>query len=236
MNFQFLVSQIPNIVQVCDNCFDEMEEKAGKRQDADGKFVECFLLEDLMIKIFSQIILTSFFGLTEKHYIQGEEACEFLNNVAVDLMNHQLKSITPFFGDWFYDMEFRKIDKSINRREKALKQWGMKVIKDKITKIEAELKEKNNKIEANDLVKAVLLYKKQHNLPDSDPLVSEAEIFTHFIGFFLGGTDTTSNYTNMMICYLAKYPEVEKKVREEVEQYMAKDDYSYENLKNFRYI
>lgn len=54
-------------------------------------------------------------------------------------MTHQLQSVTTFFGDWFYDMEFRKIDKSINRREKVLKEWGMKVLKQKIKTIEKEM-------------------------------------------------------------------------------------------------
>ena len=58
----------------------------------------------------------------------------------------------------------------------------------------------------DDLIKAVLAYKKKNNLSDDDPLVSEEEIFSHFIGFFLGGTDTTSNFTTMMTMYMAKYP------------------------------
>ena len=78
------------------------------------------------------------------------------------------------------------------------------------------MKEKDGNIKVDDLVKAVLVYKKKHNLPDDDPLVSEIEIFSHFMGFFLGGTDTTANYTNMMVTYMGKYPEVQKKVREEV--------------------
>lgn len=69
-------------------------------------------------------------------------------------------------------------------------------------------------MEVNDIIKAILVYKKDHNLLDNDPLVSIDEIYCHFVGFFLGGTDTTSNYTNAMILYLAKYPEIEKKVRE----------------------
>jgi cytochrome P450 len=36
------------------------------------------------------------------------------------------------------------------------------------------------------------------------------------MGFFLAGTDTTANYTNMMVTYMGKYPEVQQKVREEV--------------------
>ena len=40
----------------------------------------------------------------------------------------------------------------------------------------------------------------------------------------------------MMIYLVAQHPEVEKKVREEIKEHMVEDDYSFENLKNFRYI
>ena len=76
----------------------------------------------------------------------------------------------------------------------------------------------------------------KNKLSDDDPLVSEDEIFSHFMTFFIGGTDTTSNYTNMMIIYMAKYPEIQQKVREEVEQFMKEDNYTMENLRNFKYI
>ena len=40
----------------------------------------------------------------------------------------------------------------------------------------------------------------------------------------------------MMVLYMAKHPEIQLKVREEVEKYMSVDNYSFENLKNFKYI
>ena len=57
-----------------------------------------------------------------------------------------------------------------------------------------------------------------------------------FSTFFLGGTDTTSHYLEMMIYLIAQHPEVEAKVREEVTRLMKEDDYSFENLKKFEYI
>lgn len=40
----------------------------------------------------------------------------------------------------------------------------------------------------------------------------------------------------MMIYQTVKNPEIEEKVRKEIEKYMKEDDYSFENLKNFVYI
>lgn len=39
-----------------------------------------------------------------------------------------------------------------------------------------------------------------------------------------------------MIYLIAKNPEVERKVREEINTFMIKDDFSFENMKNFKYI
>lgn len=40
----------------------------------------------------------------------------------------------------------------------------------------------------------------------------------------------------MMIYFTLQHPEVEKKLREEINNYMKNDEYTYENLKNFKYI
>lgn len=39
-----------------------------------------------------------------------------------------------------------------------------------------------------------------------------------------------------MIYFTLQHPEVEKKLREEINTYMKNDEYTYENLKNFKYI
>ena len=57
-----------------------------------------------------------------------------------------------------------------------------------------------------------------------------------FNTFFLAGVDTTTYYTTMMIYLIVQHPEVERKVREEIDKVMKEDDYSYENLKQLTYI
>jgi hypothetical protein len=44
------------------------------------------------------------------------------------MIQYQLSSPTLILGDWFYNAEFRKIDKSINAREASLKKWGKKLV------------------------------------------------------------------------------------------------------------
>ena len=40
----------------------------------------------------------------------------------------------------------------------------------------------------------------------------------------------------MMIYYIAQNTSIEKKIRNEIKIYMQGEDYSYENLKNLKYI
>lgn len=56
------------------------------------------------------------------------------------ISNNQIGSPTSFVGNWFYNLEIRKIDKIINHRIKVLKQWGYKIIKQKLVQAEKELK------------------------------------------------------------------------------------------------
>lgn len=52
----------------------------------------------------------------------------------------------------------------------------------------------------------------------------------------MAGTDTTARFLQAMICEIVKRPHIQKRLREEIDTFMKEDDYSYENLKNFRYI
>jgi cytochrome P450 len=52
----------------------------------------------------------------------------------------------------------------------------------------------------------------------------------------VAGTDTTSYFLMTMIYLILKNPQVEHKLRQEIETHMSDDDYSYANLKNMVYI
>jgi cytochrome P450 len=53
----------------------------------------------------------------------------------------------------------------------------------------------------------------------------------------LAGTDTTTLFFTMIIYYIGKYPEIHRKVREEINAVIKSDeDITYENLKKLTYI
>ena len=51
---------------------------------------------------------------------------------------------------------------------------------------------------------------------NSDPVYDEESIFAEFNIFFTAGVDTTASYLAMIIYLLARHPEAESKVREEI--------------------
>lgn len=155
----------------------------------------------------------------------------------VKIISHnQNGSVTAFFGDWFYDMEFRKVDKVINHRIRLLRKWGFRIIAEKLKEAKEEYEKDPSSFVGDNIVKSIFLYKVQNNLSDDNTYVSVEYLFSQICGLFVAGTDTTSNFWNVMVAYLCKYPEIMKKARDEIDLYMKDDDYSYENLKKMEYL
>lgn len=50
-----------------------------------GPYVQCHLLHDLLMDIFSQVIISGFIGLNEKHYIEGIEVTKYLLSIIEDI-------------------------------------------------------------------------------------------------------------------------------------------------------
>ena len=86
---------------------------------------------------------------------------------------------------------------------------------------------------ADDIVEALMIEKKNKK---NESITEMNEIFSELSGFLFAGTDTTSHFLQMMVYYIARDPEVEGKIRTEIDRFMSTNDYSYENLKNLTYI
>lgn len=59
--------------------------------------------------------------------------------------------------------------------------------------------------------------KQNKDSTDPDEKIDIDEIIDQFIGFFFAGTDTTGNLVAICLYMMALYPEVQKKVREEMQ-------------------
>lgn len=61
------------------------------------------------------------------------------------------------------------------------------------------------------------------------------EIVMNCLLFLLAGYDTTSNALSLMCHNLALYPEIQSKVREEIEAICVDDEISYEQLAKMKF-
>lgn len=68
-------------------------------------------------------------------------------------------------------------------------------------------------------------------------MYTDQEIIDEFTTFLSAGTDTTAHFFNMMIYYIAQNPEIQTKVRKEIDS-VIKDNKNikYEDLKQLQYV
>ena len=176
-----------------------------------------------------------FFGENIKdEKIEGKGIFQFAKEIMGESMTQ--RDIFYFLlGLKFINLGIRKKDRVLNRKIAIYEAWGKKVIEDKIAGIKDKAERGELGKKPNDLIEAIVrnsMKEKKENELGYD----NQSIFDEFRTFFFAGVDTTSNYLGTMIYLVVKHPEVERKVREEIEEFMREDDYSYENLKNFTYI
>ena len=75
----------------------------------------------------------------------------------------------------------------------------------------------------------------QKHIDDPETLTIE-EIVHQFFTFYFAGTDTTGNLTGMMIYSLAKHPEIQKRLEEEIEANLEWSSFNLSDLKKLTYL
>ena len=123
----------------------------------------------------------------------------------------------------------------MNRKVALYEAWGKKVVGDKINEIKAKAERGELGEKPHDLIEAIVMNSLKEK-KENELVYDDQSIFDEFRTFFFAGTDTTSSYLSTIIYLVVKHPEVERKVRAEIAEFMKEDDYTYENLKNFTYI
>ena len=71
----------------------------------------------------------------------------------------------------------------------------------------------------DDIIEALIFAQNSESL-EKEELFCENEIFEEFMVFFMAGTETTSTFTQNMIYGLAKDPEIDRLIRQEISQHM----------------
>lgn len=75
-------------------------------------------------------------------------------------------SPTILLGSWFYNLQVRKIDKSINERKNKVKAWGLKILQQQLEQIKLQMEKHGDDIKIDNIFKAYVIYKKQNNITD----------------------------------------------------------------------
>lgn len=74
---------------------------------------------------------------------------------------------------------------------------------------------------------------------NSDFSYSDKDLIDELATFLVAGTDTTTFFFTMMVYFLGKYPEIQEKLRKQVNEVIktdSNDEITYENLKKLTYI
>lgn len=119
-------------------------------------------------------------------------------------------------GPKFLSFGLTKSQRDIEQRVQAYRKWGVQFIKKRMTQINTDLEASKENKTPSDIIEAIIIARRNATNTDEEMIEKQEEIFEEFNAFFIAGTDTTSGFTQMMIYEIARHPEVEAKVREEI--------------------
>ena len=225
--FEFIKSTSQRVAALCNSSLDSLEGSQGQEPEYD--------VLDLATHFTGNVLVDCFFGenmVNEK--IEGKSVFMFAKELIGDLMLQAYSLSFQILGINFHGLGILQRDREINRRIRVFREWGRPIVRGMIKRIKEQHRRGELGSQPNNLIEAIVRESlKEKEAPN---IYNDENILDEFNSFFTAGVDTTSNYLAMTIYLLAQHPRVEVKVREEIAQLMVKEDYSYEHLKQFRYI
>jgi cytochrome P450 len=112
-NFEFIVSQIPTMVAIADEVFDEFEQRYWKDNPEKGEKKELNVkLLEVMVKYTSSIIISGFLGIDSlKEKLRGKSIVDRTLELS-DLASESIKDpLLLVFGYKFMDLQLRRYDR-----------------------------------------------------------------------------------------------------------------------------
>jgi cytochrome P450 len=198
-NYQYLRESVPMIVEIVQEKFNGMIKTNNLNQ------VNILQIFGIMS---GEIVAGFFFGKNDrKKLVEGKTDAAYTMKIGHQIMRYTFSPWTMLFG--------RKLIRAgiFPKHRKFIK--SIKDYKREINKIIAEAR----KSETKEHCLLTTLFELDQNDPDTK--FTDEKIADEFIGLFGAGTDTTSHLTALATYYLWKYPEVFKKVKEEVDREFA---------------
>ncbi|KAK3552973.1 hypothetical protein QTP86_029618, partial [Hemibagrus guttatus] len=134
----------------------------------------------------------------------------------------QIYNMFPWLGSWLNDWKV-----IMKKREQNLKQ-----IKELVNNLEETL----NVEETRGLVDSFLIRKKNaEKAGDKDTLFHEQNLIITVSNLFAAGTDTTSTTLRWCLLLMAKYPQIQDRVQEEIDRVIGHRQAVWEDRKNLPY-
>ena len=223
-HFDYMNRFIPTISQIAQ---EWIQENCNNNQTS------AVDLHQNMKKYTSRIVWRMFFG--EEGFSNKEEADQILQ-VAIkntsDSMEVCFSPFNLFIGPIFFKLGLRSCDRQFQRETRVIENFFRKKLEFYKARLEQERASNIRSDRPKNLIE--LLLQDSHKATETGERLSDDEIMAQIFTFFVAGTDTTSNLLIMAHYFLAQYPEVQNKLREEINKYNG--EITYEVLSKMEYL
>ncbi|XP_043074573.1 cholesterol 24-hydroxylase-like isoform X1 [Puntigrus tetrazona] len=211
----YLRSLMGTFNDMSERLMDHLEEIADTKTPAImHDLVNCVTL-DVICKVAFGVDL-NFLKLTESPFQNAVELC--LRGMVLDVRD-------PFFA--LMPKNWKTIQK-IKDAVELLRKTGEKWIQERKTAIE------NGEDIPQDILSHILKTAEEEKVNSAK---DHEQMLDNFVTFFIAGQETTANQLSFAIMELARYPEIYKRAKAEVDEVLGtKRDISYEDLGKFTYL
>ncbi|KAL4472921.1 hypothetical protein ABPG72_007798 [Tetrahymena utriculariae] len=214
---------------------------------SDGK-TPITIIEELQ-NITSEVIIQTFFGENLKGMtVNGHQPSVEISKIIADGFSYKANSFAYFLKLMIFGQEKASrvlnttFEKNFLKRVDNYNQFIEGIVDKRLNELEKMTD--TSKVDENFLNLYLLEYIKQQKALKENPnqfadyeLIPKREIVHQFTTFFFAGMDTTANQTGICLWILAKYPELQQKIRAEIDSVIKTfDDLKHEDLNKLEYF
>ncbi|CAD8071021.1 unnamed protein product [Paramecium primaurelia] len=190
-------------------------------------------LNEFISRMTGEIVIKSFFGdLAEGFQLEGKDAQLALIDLTGSMSQIQFENPFIFiksliFKERMWDIFPSQKEKDIVRRVDNVKMKVKEMILKRIEQLRQNPIQDKNKMVFLDLYVTEYL---QQQSQQKEQLIDIEEIIHQFTTLFFVGTDTTATAIGTCLYYLAKYPEIQSEILEEVQEVIGQNEIKEEHL------
>ncbi|CAK77008.1 unnamed protein product (macronuclear) [Paramecium tetraurelia] len=189
-------------------------------------------LNDFMSRITGEIVVKGFFGkLAEGFQLEGKDAQIALTNLTGEISLIVMENLYSFVKSLLFGVKMWKILPSKQEKDLVRRVENVRIkLNDLILKRIEQLKD--NPVQDQDKMVFLDLYVTEYlkQQAQNEQQIDLEEILHQFITLFFAGTDTTATVCGTCLYYLAKYPEIQSEILEEVNEVIGNADINEDNL------